>query len=91
MNVRALTEADLAEVARVINEATPDAPVDEEELLVWLTNPARDVVFGLFERDRALVAYADLGIPAGAPDRAWLDLRIPPRHSDAETVDAVLT
>jgi mycothiol synthase len=88
---RAIDDADVPAVVTLINAATPATPIDETELRRWLTTPAQDIRFGLFERDGELVAYADVGLPDESPDRAWIDVRIPARLVVAELVDDVLT
>jgi mycothiol synthase len=88
---RAIEDADVPALVALINAATPATPIDDEELRRWLTGPAQDIRFGLFERDGELVAYADVGLPDESPDRAWIDVRIPSGCVDDTLVDDVLT
>jgi ribosomal protein S18 acetylase RimI-like enzyme len=88
---RVIEAGDVAAVAELINEATPELPVDEATIRRWLTDPAQDVEFALFERDGEPVAYADVGMPAQKPDRAWVDLRIPRRHVDDRLLDEIVS
>jgi mycothiol synthase len=77
--LRTFTDADVPAVVDLINEATPQAPVDEAEVRRWLTDPAQDIDFRVLVRGHELIGYADVGMPEEAPDRAWLDVRIPAR------------
>jgi mycothiol synthase len=88
---RAIEDADVPAVVALINTATPATPIDEAELRRWLTAPAQDIRFGLFECDGKLVAYADVGLPEESPDRAWIDVRIPAELVDDPLVDDVVT
>ena len=85
--LRSFTEADVPAVVDLINEATPEAPVDEAEVRLWLTNPVQDIDFRLLARGDELVGYVDIGMPEEAPDRAWLDVRIPERQLTVELAD----
>jgi mycothiol synthase len=87
---RAIEDTDVPTVVALINAATPATPIDEAELRRWLTAPAQDIRFGLFERDGELVAYADVGLPDESPDRAWVDVRIPASFVDDDLVDDVV-
>jgi mycothiol synthase len=88
--LRSLTDADVPAVVELINEATPQAPVDEAEVRLWLTNPVQDIDVRVVVRKDELVGYADVGMPEETPDRAWLDVRIPERHLTDELVEEAL-
>jgi mycothiol synthase len=87
---RPMREADIPGVATLINEATPDAPVDDAELERWLTSPAQDILAAVVERDGRLAAYVDVGVPAETPDRAWIDIRVPDRFVEDTVLDEAI-
>ena len=88
--VRTVTEADVAAVVALINEATPESPVDEAEVRTWLTSP-EEIDFAVVTDDRdELVAYGDLSTRDRESGRTWLDLQVPPQHEDEETLGALL-
>jgi ribosomal protein S18 acetylase RimI-like enzyme len=87
---RSITEADVPAVVELINEATPEALVDEAEVRRWLTNPAQDIEFALFERDGELLAYADIGLSEETPDRGWIDIRVPARFVAEDLLDEAI-
>lgn len=89
--LRPLTDADIPAAVEFINAAMPDDPVDEPELRRWLTNPAGAWEFALVEDEEGRpVAYLDVDAPAEAPDRGWIDLRLPPASVAPELLDLVL-
>ena len=87
---RPLIEADVPAVVALINEATPEAPVDEAEVRRWLTTPAGDIELAVVERDGRLAAYVDVGLAEETPDRAWIDIRIPDRYVDDGLMDELI-
>ncbi len=88
--VRTATEADVPVIVAIVNEATPESPVDEAEIRSWLTNPAEiDFALVVDERGEPL-AYADLSARDPESGRIWLDLRVPARNADNETLGVSL-
>lgn len=85
--LRSFTAADIPAVVDLINEATPEAPVDEAELRRWVTSPAQDITSRVLMVGDELGGYVDVGMPAEAPDRAWVDVRIPERYLTDELAD----
>jgi mycothiol synthase len=86
--VRAPTDADVPVIVALVNEATPNDIVDDAEVRTWLGTPA-EMAFGLVVGDGGEpLAYVDLSVPESG--RIWLDLRVPPRHSDDENLGAAL-
>ena len=70
--------ADVPDVVSLLNEATPELPVDGAELESWLANPVHSIEFALSEDAAgALCGYADLTSSPADADKAWLDLRVP--------------
>jgi ribosomal protein S18 acetylase RimI-like enzyme len=86
-----LTQDDVPAAVALINEATPQAPVDEAELRRWIGDPAGDVEFGLFERDGVLTGYADVSLPRERRETGWIDLRIPLRFLADDVVDEAVS
>ncbi len=85
-----MTDADVADVVALVNDAAEGGPdtVDEAELRNWLADPAPDSAFVVLEDVvGALIAYADLTVHE---DRAWLDLRFPRRAIGDAALDALL-
>jgi mycothiol synthase len=94
--VRPPREDELAEVARVINEAAQAEfgvdDVTEAELRRWFSQPGTDArrdVFLADENGRA-AAYADVGEEGDTGAQFWLDVRLPPGASEAAG-EALLT
>jgi mycothiol synthase len=89
VTVRAPHEDELAEVARVINEAAQAEfgvdDVTEDELERWFsqpgTDPRRDVF--LADENGRPAAYADVGEEGDTGVQFWLDVRLPPGASEA--------
>jgi mycothiol synthase len=91
LRLRELADADVPAIVEFINRATPTDPLDAAELRRWISNPAGDVEFALLEdEDDRLVAYLDISLPSEAPDRAWVDVRIPPEALTGDTFDAAV-
>ena len=77
-------------IVSLINEATPASLVDGDEVRAWLGSPEDiELVLVVGEQDEPL-AYADLGSNNPESDRIWLDLRVPARNEDDETIGAPL-
>ena len=88
--VRAVADADVPAIVALINEATPKARVDDGEIRLWLSSPEEsDFALVVDERDEPLV-YADLSSADPESGRIWLDLRVPRRNADDETIAAAL-
>ena len=86
---RAVTDADVPAVVAVINEATPEIPVDEAEVRTWLTSP-EEIDFAVVVDERGeLLAYGDLST-RDSTSRTWFDLQVPPRHEESETFGSAL-
>jgi mycothiol synthase len=91
LTIKQAAELELGALVPLINEATPELPVDEGELRAWFSNPAQHAVFAVIEDEAGRpVAYADLSCENDEPEKAWLDPRIPSVSLSDETVDAVL-
>ena len=91
MKIRPIEDADVPALVALMNEATPAYPVDEPELRNWLTNPSGEIEFGLLEDDAGTaIGYVDVYGAESAPDRAWLDARVPPRAATDETIAALV-
>jgi mycothiol synthase len=89
--VRTVTDADVPAIVVLVNEATPEIPVDDAEVRTWLSSPEEEMHFALVvgEQDE-LLAYADLFGVDRASGRIWLDLRVCSQNDDDETVAAAL-
>lgn len=91
MRIRPVAAADVPALVRLVNEATPELPVDAAELETWLSDTVNDVVFVLAEDvGRDLAAFAEVAAAPTDARNAWLDLRVPPRSLDDSTVTALL-
>jgi mycothiol synthase len=79
MKVRPVTDADVPALVALLNEATPENPIDEADLRNFFASP-EDVAAAVVETDGGeLLAYADLYGQESAADRFWADPRIPAR------------
>jgi mycothiol synthase len=88
--VRAVTEADVPAIVALVNEASPESPVDEAEVRAWLTSPEEIDFAGVVDERDKLLAYGDLSTRDPESGRTWLDLQVPPQHEDDETTGALL-
>jgi mycothiol synthase len=87
VTVRPPREEEVAEVVRVINEASQAEfgvdDVTDAEIRRWFSQPVFDVerdAFLAFENGRA-AGYADASNEGNAYEQIWIDLRLPPASS----------
>jgi mycothiol synthase len=89
VTVRAPRPDEVAEVARVINEASRSEygadDVNEAEIERWFSQPGTDVERDVFvvEEGGRPAAYADVGEDGETGRQFWLDVRLPPEASEA--------
>jgi mycothiol synthase len=87
---RPATDADLPAMVALINEATPEIPTDEAEVRTWLTSPEETAFALVVDELGAPFAYADLSNADPERGHIWLDVRVPPRRADDETIGAAV-
>jgi len=91
VKIRPVADADVPALVALMNEATPAYPVDEAELRRWLTSPTGETEFALLADDAGEpIGYVDVYGAESAPDRAWLDARIPARAASDKTIAALV-
>ena len=89
VTIRPPGESELAEVARVINEAAQAEfgvdDITEDELRRWFSQPGTDPRHDVFLADEngRPAAYADVGEEGDTGTQFWLDVRLPPDASEA--------